>query len=113
MAEITRDEILRILQEHCVGAVQSAAFDVFARLVDEWRPIQCAPLDGTHILLAFGQDRVCEGWYDDNGLEPRPWKFVDTGTGENPTAKGFINSSRDGVYGPSQWMPMPVWSRSL
>ena len=73
-----------------------------------WRRIESAPLDGTHVLLRFGEDGVSVGWYDDNGFDPRPWRFVDTGFGDNPTAKGFINASRDGVYGPSHWQPLPA-----
>ncbi len=76
-------------------------------LGEVWQPIESAPRDGTHIILAFGQDAVCEGWYDDNGLEPRPWKFVDSG-GPGSTALGFINASRDEKYGPSHRRPLPT-----
>ena len=80
---------------------------------EAWRTIESAPRDGTHILLAFGQDGVSEGWWDDGyDTEPHPWKFVDTGgptpPGERP-ALGFINASRDEKYGPSHWQPMPRW----
>lgn len=44
-----------------------------------WRPIEEAPRDGTHILLAAGQDHVGEGWWEDNDSDPYPWKFIDTG----------------------------------
>lgn len=32
---------------------------------DEWRPIETAPKDGTHILLGRKGEPVCEGFYDD------------------------------------------------
>jgi hypothetical protein len=68
-----------------------------------WRPITDAPRDGTHIILAFGQDHACEGWYEDDDNQPRPWAFIDTGDFN----KVMINHARDGDYGPSHWQPMP------
>ncbi len=76
-----------------------------------WREIESAPKDGTHFLLAFGQDVVAEGWWDDgNDIEAYPWRFVDTG-GPTPAggrpALGFVNGGRDDHYGPTHWQPLP------
>jgi hypothetical protein len=68
-----------------------------------WRPIEAAPRDGTHIILAFGQDHSSEGWWVDDDSEPRPWAFIDIGDYN----KVIINRSRDGEYRPSHWRPMP------
>ena len=68
-----------------------------------WSHISSAPRDGTHIILAFGQDHACEGWWDDDDGEPRPWCFIDTADFNEV----IINHSRDGEYGPSHWQPMP------
>ena len=91
--------------------VTLVAYQRAAGARQEWRPIEEAPKDGTHVLLAFGQDTVAEGWWDDGfDLEPHPWKFVDTGGPAPPNGRpslGFINGSRDERYGPSHWMPLP------
>lgn len=68
-----------------------------------WRPIETALRNGTHIILAFGQDHSSEGWYVDSDDDPRPWRFLDIGD-HNAV---FINSCRDDQYGPSHWQPMP------
>lgn len=41
-----------------------------------WRDIASAPLNGTHVLLAFGQDHVSEGWWEDADPGAHPWKFI-------------------------------------
>ena len=51
---------------------------------DQWRPIETAPKDGTHILLGRKGEPVCEGFYDD-------WS-------DGQWACDFI---------PTHWRPMP------
>lgn len=74
-----------------------------------WNPISTAPRDGTHIILAFGQDGVMEGWWDDNDPGPYPWKFLDRGAPGSTgyAAGGFINGSREVRGGPTHWQPLP------
>lgn len=73
-----------------------------------WRPIESAPRDGTHVILAFGRDGVMEGWWDDNDPGPYPWKFVDRGAPGSTgyAAGGFINGSREVRGGPTHWQPL-------
>lgn len=68
-----------------------------------WLPIESAPRDGTHVLIAFGQDHVSSGAYVANDDDPFPWKFLDQ------QAQGFpiFNGARDDKYGPTHWMPLP------
>lgn len=74
-----------------------------------WRLIETAPRDGTHIIIAFGQDGVMEAWWRDDDADPYPWKFVDRGTpgSTGEAAGGFINGSREVRGGPTHWMPLP------
>jgi hypothetical protein len=62
MAEITRDEIAKIIREHTGpfevtnSRFRHAADAILARLGDGWRPIESAPKDGTRIIGArFGR----------------------------------------------------------
>jgi hypothetical protein len=80
-------------------------------VISSWLSIATAPRDGSPIMLRFGQDRVCQGRYAGDSVAHiaggrnigHPWEFVDTNGGLG----SFINFSRDGDGGPSQWMPMP------
>lgn len=73
-----------------------------------WRPIETAPRDGTHVILAFGQDGVMEGWWEDGDPGPYPWKFVDRGVSGSPFAGGeALNGAREVRGGPSHWQPLP------
>lgn len=74
-----------------------------------WQDISTAPLDGTHILLAFGSDGVTLGWWDDREPGPYPWKFVDRGApgSTGHAAGGFINGSREVRGGPTHWRFAP------
>lgn len=103
------DSALSAAQSHWIG---NATADILALLpsyrppegyVVDWRPIESAPRDGTHIILAFGQDHSSEGWFVDRDDESRPWAFIDIGD-YNVV---IINKCRDDQYGPSHWQPMP------
>lgn len=69
-----------------------------------WRSMDSAPRDGTHILIAFGQDHVSVGAYHRNDDDPHPWKFMDS-QGEGLP---IFNGARDDQYGPSKWQPLPA-----
>lgn len=73
----------------------------------EWQPISTAPRDGTHILIAFGQDGVSSAMYTRNLDDAHPWKFMDRQQDGVP----IFNGARDDQYGPSHWMPLPVWKK--
>ncbi|MBU0801409.1 MAG: hypothetical protein KKA05_10480 [Alphaproteobacteria bacterium] len=68
-----------------------------------WKTIDSAPRDGTHILIAFGQDHVSVGSYHRNDDDLHPWKFMDS-QGEGLP---ILNGARDDQYGPSKWRPLP------
>lgn len=70
-----------------------------------WRPMDTAPRDGTHILIAFGQDWTSSAVYVSAADDRFPWKFLDS-QGEG---RPFLNGARDDEYGPSGWMPLPGW----
>lgn len=70
----------------------------------DWQPIETAPRDGTHVLIAFGSDHVSVGSYHRNDDDPYPWKFMDS-QGEGLP---IFNGARDDKYGPTHWAPMPA-----
>jgi len=51
---------------------------------EAWQPIESAPMDGTHIILAFGEGGVSEGWWEDADPGPHPWKFIVSLSGFHP-----------------------------
>jgi hypothetical protein len=69
-----------------------------------WQPIRTAPRDGRNILICFGQDHVSQAKYCP-GL-PYPWQFIESNNG----ISWDINHARDNAYGPTHWMPMPVYA---
>jgi hypothetical protein len=71
-----------------------------------WRPMNTAPRDGTHILIAFGQDWTSSAVYVRADGDNFPWKFIDS-QGEG---RPVLNGARDDEYGPSGWMPLPKWA---
>ena len=71
----------------------SAAGTVTAEVEPEgWRPIETAPKDGTHVLVADASGWVQQCWFD--GV----WTY-----GEGPT--DFMNEDRDPV---THWQPLPA-----
>jgi hypothetical protein len=79
-------------------------------LKDEWRTIESAPRNGTHVILAFGSDGVMEGWWEDADPGAYPWKFVDRGcfTKSPFTAGEYLNGAREVRGGPTHWQPLPA-----
>jgi hypothetical protein len=71
--------------------------------MNDWQPIETAPRDGTHILIAFGEDVVSVAAYHRSDDELHPWKFLDSQGSGLP----FFNGARDDQYGPTQWQPLP------
>jgi hypothetical protein len=71
-----------------------------------WRSMVTAPRDGTHILIAFGQDWTSSAVYVQADGDDFPWKFIDS-QGEG---RPFLNGARDDECGPSGWMPLPKWA---
>lgn len=70
-----------------------------AQAIDR-RPIASAPLDGTVVILYWGEDGVMPGWYSGSEDAAYPWRFVDSDGG-----RYFINSAVHGGHGPSHWSP--------
>ena len=69
----------------------------------DWRPIATAPRNGTHVLLAFGQDWVSSAAYNAENAA-YPWVFLDDLRQGRPAS----NQARDdGEHGPSHWAPLP------
>ena len=64
-----------------------------------WQPIETAPKDGQHVLLACGQDPpdfVCEGYYEEDG--DRGWFQANT----------HWTDAHDGsLWNVTHWMPLP------
>lgn len=73
------------------------------KALEDWQPIETAPRDGTHILIAFGGDVVASACYTANDDETHPWKFVD----QQGKGLPIFNGARDDKYGPTHWMPLP------
>lgn len=69
-----------------------------------WQKMDTAPRDGTHILIAFGEDHVSSAAYTRNDDDPHPWKFVDQQADGVP----IFNGARDDQYGPTHWQPLPA-----
>lgn len=69
----------------------------------KWQPIESAPRDGTHILIAFGSDWVSSAIYCSNDDDAHPWKFLDQQGQSIP----ILNGARDDKYGPTRWLPLP------
>ncbi len=69
--------------------------------MSEWQPIETAPKDGQHVLLAITEDGppglgyVSEGYYEEDG--DRGWYSANT----------HWTDSYDGSLFPSHWMPLP------
>ena len=76
---------------------------ITAALAAMWQPIETAPRDGTHILIAFGEDAVAQGVYTRDDSDPHPWKFID----QQQKGVPIFNGARDDNYGPTHWMPLP------
>jgi hypothetical protein len=72
-----------------------------------WERIESAPRDGTHILIAFGEDGVSTAAYHRDDDDLYPWKFMDSQGQGLP----FFNGARDDEYGPTHWMPIPKFQR--
>ena len=70
----------------------------------QWQPIETAPRDGTHILIAFGEDGVCSATYSADDADAWPWKFVD----QQGVGRPIFNGARDDKYGPTDWQPLPA-----
>jgi hypothetical protein len=66
----------------------------YENLVRGWRPIETAPLDGTHILVA-GPDGVDVGWRCDAS---DCWRRPHTAEYDNDFAR---------IAAPTHWMPLP------
>jgi hypothetical protein len=71
-------------------------------LLSGWQPIETAPKDGSHILIAIGSDYIGSAFYADDDSDPYPWKFFNR-NGIKPLANGI----RDDLVGPTHWMPLP------
>lgn len=92
-----------------VRTITEAASIIRALLAERaWRPIAEAPRDGTHVILAFGQDHVSEGWWEDADPGPHPWKFIDAGCSGSAFANGeVLNGAREVRGGPTSFLPLP------
>lgn len=67
--------------------------------MSEWQPIDTAPRDGRHVLLAVTDDPpgyVIEGYYEEDG--DRGWYCANT----------HWTDHYDGSLIPSHWMPLPA-----
>lgn len=71
-------------------------------LLEGWRPIETAPRDGIHMLLAFGHGAVCEGWWSAE---------IEGNWDEPPCLAGWtvptLGSFNDYGLKPTHWMPLP------
>ena len=69
----------------------------------QWQTMETAPRDGTHILIAFGEDGVCSAAYSADDGDAWPWKFVD----QQGIGRPIFSGARDDKYGPTHWQPLP------
>jgi len=66
--------------------------------MSDWKPIETAPKDGQHVLLACAVDPpswVCEGYYEE---DRDAWYQANT----------HWTDTYNGQIYPSHWMPMPA-----
>lgn len=76
--------------------------------MSEWKPIETAPRDGTHLLLACREDSrevsMVVGWFDD-----QYYYDVDTlGCFVAPLSDGYIRGVHRYVGEPTHWLPLPA-----
>lgn len=64
--------------------------------MSEWRPIDTAPKDGSHVMLGDAPEQyVCEGYYEEDG--DRGWYMANT----------HWTDAYDGRVYPTHWQPLP------
>lgn len=97
---VTKDSVIMPREYYEARVKLSSAM---RKALEDWQPIETAPRDGTHILIAFGEDVVASACYTANDDETHPWKFVD----QQGKGLPIFNGARDDKYGPTHWMPLP------
>lgn len=67
-----------------------------------WQPIETAPKDGRHVLLAVADDPpayVCEAYFDPDGGPEGGWYMANT----------HWTDAYDGrLWNPTHWQPLPA-----
>lgn len=73
----------------------------------EWKPIETAPRDGTHVLLFAPEDhpKIVVGFYEvfdtADGATEEWWAYADM------TLRDISGEIGGGAGGPTHWMPLP------